>query len=141
MRATSFHATLCDLQFDLAQLQQLSDHDLAFEQELLQLYLDDFQAQLKRLQSAIRATAWLQIQQIAHHIKGASASVGAILPAQLATAIEQQAQQAQQVQQVQQQLSGDDIGDIGEISALYQQLVAQFEQMQQQICPMLKPSD
>ncbi|MBW4467464.1 MAG: Hpt domain-containing protein [Pegethrix bostrychoides GSE-TBD4-15B] len=135
MRATSFHTTLCDLQFDLAQLQQLSDHDLAFEQELLQLYLDDFQAQLKRLQSAIRATAWLQIQQIAHHIKGASASVGAILPAQLATAIEQQAQQ------VQRQLSGDNIGDIGEISALYQQLVAQFEQMQQQICPMLKPSD
>ena len=84
-----FHAILRALKFDVEQLQQLSDHSLAFEQELLQLYLEDLQAQLMRLRPAVYAEAWPQVEQITHHIKGASASVGATRLAQLAEALSQ----------------------------------------------------
>jgi CheY-like chemotaxis protein len=90
-----YQATLWKLHFDLMQLHQLSDHNLEFEHELLQLYLADTKDQLQQLQQAIRKQNFQLIEQIAHHIKGASASVGAKQLKQIAEQIEQQAKQQQ----------------------------------------------
>jgi len=114
--ATAFYTTLRELQFDLEQLQQLSDHSLEFEQELLQLYLDDLKFQLTQLQQAIRTEAWLQIEQISHHIKGASANIGAVKLSQLAEVLEQQArQQSDSAHELITQLAQD-------FESLYQQI-------------------
>lgn len=84
-----------ELHFDLARLHQLSDNNQEFEQELLQLYIDDTQDQLQHLQQAIDKQNLQHIERIAHHIKGASASVGAKQIEQIAEMIEQQAKQQQ----------------------------------------------
>lgn len=87
------NSTLLALHFDLDRLHQLSDCDQAFERELLQLYLDDTQAQVQQLLQASSKQNFLQIEQTAHHIRGASASVGAIQLEAISTKLEQQAQQ------------------------------------------------
>lgn len=84
---------LWELHFDLARLHQLSDNNQEFEQDLLQLYIDDTQDQLQHLQQAIDKQNLQHIERIAHHIKGASASVGAKQIEQIAETIEQQAKQ------------------------------------------------
>ena len=127
-----FHAILRALQFDLEQLQQLSDHSLEFEQELLQLYLDDQQAQLKLLQQAVGAEDWPQVQQKTHYIKGASASVGAVRLSQLAEAIEQQAKL-----QTQHQTQPQTQHQTGSAQDLLSELACEFERLEQQIAPAL----
>lgn len=92
--STDYLAAL-ELHFDLVQLHQLSDHNLEFEQELLKLYFDDTCDQIQQLQQAISRQSLQQIERIAHHVKGASASVGAKRLEQLAEALEQQAKQKQ----------------------------------------------
>lgn len=109
---------LRDLQFDLERLHQLSDYNLEFEQELLRLYLDDTQTQLQQLWQVVDCQDFYQIEQLAHHIKGSSASVGANRLEQLAEALEQQAKQAQ-AQQMKPEL----------ITQLGLQIVQQFEQV------------
>lgn len=86
---------LWELHFDLNRLHQLSDNSREFEQELLQIYVDDTQDQLQHLQQAISKQNLQHIERIAHHIKGASASVGAKQMKQFAEATEQQAKQQQ----------------------------------------------
>ncbi len=93
MDAAAFYAALRELEFDLEQLQQLSDQSLEFEQELLQLYLKDLPPQLTALQQAVSHEDWRQVEQIAHYIKGASASIGAITLSRFAGILEQQANQ------------------------------------------------
>jgi HPt (histidine-containing phosphotransfer) domain-containing protein len=125
---TNIYATLRELQFDLEQLQQLSDHSLAFEQELLQIYLVDLQAQLQRLQQAVNAEDWPQVEQTTHHIKGASASVGAVNLSKLAEALEQAAKQA-----------GLDPAayQAGNAQRLLGGLICEFESMHQRLTPAL----
>lgn len=82
-------------QLDLARLHQLSDHNPEFEQELLQLYLDDTQERIQQLQQAVAQQNFLQVEQIAHHIKGASASIGAVQLEKIAGQLEQQAKEQQ----------------------------------------------
>jgi CheY-like chemotaxis protein len=85
--------TLLALHFNLDCLHQLSDYNQEFEQELLQLYLDDTQAQIQQLLQANCKQHFLQVERTAHHIRGASASVGAFQLEALAEKLEQQAQQ------------------------------------------------
>ncbi len=92
-RLVALTAKLTDLQFDLEQLHQLSDHNFEFEQELLQLYLDDAQFQLQQLQQAHHQQNLTAMEQIAHYLKGASASIGAKSLELLADGLEQQAKQ------------------------------------------------
>jgi CheY-like chemotaxis protein len=113
---------LRDLQFDLERLHQLSDCNLEFEQELLRLYLDDTQTQLQQLRQGVACQDFCQIEQLAHHIKGSSASVGANQLEQLAEALEQQAKQAQ-AQEIKPEL----------IAKLELQIVQQFEQVRLRI--------
>jgi CheY-like chemotaxis protein/HPt (histidine-containing phosphotransfer) domain-containing protein len=81
------------LHFDLERLHQLSDWNQEFEQELLQLYLDDMQEQIQQLLQAISKQNFLQIERTAHHIHGASASVGAFQLEALSEKLELKAQQ------------------------------------------------
>ncbi len=80
---------------DLVRLHQLSDHNPEFEQELLQLYLTDTQIHLQQLGEMVKRQNLLQIERIAHHIKGSSASVGASQLEAIAESVEQQAKQQQ----------------------------------------------
>ncbi|WNZ23756.1 response regulator [Leptolyngbya sp. NK1-12] len=94
-----YRSSLWELHFDLIQLHQLSDHNPEFEQELLQLYHADTQDQLQQLQQAHSKLNFQHIERIAHHIKGASASVGAKMLTEIAEQLEHHAKQ-QQLDQV-----------------------------------------
>lgn len=75
---------------DFSHLHRLCDNAPDFELELLQLFLQDSQSHLEALQQAIFKQDFQQIQQIAHHIKGASANVGAKMMQWLAEQLEHQ---------------------------------------------------
>lgn len=75
---------------DLEQLHRLSDHTPEFELELLKLFLEDSAVHLKAIQQAVSGGDFQQIQQSAHHLKGASASVGATIVQTLAEHLENQ---------------------------------------------------
>lgn len=91
--ALPLNSDLWELYFDLAHLHRLSDHNWEFEQELLRLYMDDTLDQLQQLQRAIDRQSLQQIECVAHHIKGASASVGAKWVEQIAERVEYNARQ------------------------------------------------
>lgn len=77
-----------DIEIDWEQLHDLSGQDTVFEQELLQLFLKDSLEQMTYLQQAWHQENLLDIRQIAHHIKGASANVGATRISQAAAQLE-----------------------------------------------------
>ncbi|HEY9881133.1 MAG TPA: Hpt domain-containing protein [Leptolyngbyaceae cyanobacterium] len=83
-----------DIEIDWEQLHELSGHDAAFEQELLQLFIEDSLAQLTHLQQAWSQENFPGMRRIAHHIKGASANVGAVQISQSAAQIELAARDA-----------------------------------------------
>jgi len=62
---------------DWQQLHQLSEGSKEFEIELLQMFVEDTQARLEVLKLAIASADFLQVEQQAHHLKGASANIGA----------------------------------------------------------------
>ena len=62
---------------DLEHLHLLSDNSPEFELELLQLFVTDCTSQLEQLHQAIATQNLCLVNQTAHHIKGASANVGA----------------------------------------------------------------
>jgi HPt (histidine-containing phosphotransfer) domain-containing protein len=70
------------------QLHELSGNDQAFEQELLQIFLEDSHEQMGHLNAAWAAGDLNQVRLVAHHIKGASANVGAVAIARWASQIE-----------------------------------------------------
>jgi HPt (histidine-containing phosphotransfer) domain-containing protein len=78
-------------QIDWERLHQLSNYSAEFEWELLQVFADDSCAYLAHLKQAIALQDYGQIEQDAHHIKGASANVGAMSMQTAAAALEQQA--------------------------------------------------
>lgn len=76
-----------------AQLAACSGGDLAFEQELLSLYVTHTQEQLTVIQTAIAARDWEGIQQVAHQLKGASSNLGIVPMQDLASHLEAAAKQ------------------------------------------------
>jgi HPt (histidine-containing phosphotransfer) domain-containing protein len=64
------------LHIDWDHLHQLSDSDPEFELQLLTLFVDDTGLRLPSLSTAIAHQSFLEIEQLAHYIKGASANVG-----------------------------------------------------------------
>ncbi|NJO08412.1 MAG: Hpt domain-containing protein [Leptolyngbyaceae cyanobacterium SL_1_1] len=84
---------------DLEQLQQISGGDPEFEQELLQLFVEDAAAQVEALRAAIAQQNGSAIEETAHHLKGASANVGATAIAQAASKLETSAYTKQSEQQ------------------------------------------
>ncbi|MDX2213255.1 MAG: Hpt domain-containing protein [Oculatellaceae cyanobacterium bins.114] len=76
---------------DWAHLHQITDDNPAFEVELLKLFMADTHTQIKSLKRAIALEDFFEVEQIAHHIKGASANIG-VTPIHLtASSLEEQA--------------------------------------------------
>jgi CheY-like chemotaxis protein len=78
---------------DLEHLHLISDNSPEFELELLQLFTEDSLTYLQRLRQAILMNEFFAVEQAAHHIKGSSANVGAIVMQIAAEKLEKQAHQ------------------------------------------------
>ncbi|MEH2196124.1 MAG: response regulator [Nostoc sp.] len=66
-----------NLPIDWERLHQLSENNLEFELEILQIFVEDMQLRLEVIKIAIATHDFGQIGQEAHQIKGASANIGA----------------------------------------------------------------
>ncbi|NJN56317.1 MAG: response regulator [Leptolyngbyaceae cyanobacterium SL_5_9] len=82
-------------QLNWRHLHQISDGNREFELELLQVFVEDSQIHLEALKRAIANREIWEVEQAAHHIKGASANVGAKIMQAAAEQLEQQARQNQ----------------------------------------------
>ncbi|NJN85736.1 MAG: hypothetical protein HC881_04770 [Leptolyngbyaceae cyanobacterium SL_7_1] len=76
---------------DWIYIRQLADGNGEFALELLTLFVEDSLKQLKILEEAILTNNLLQMEQVAHYLKGASANVGAIAMQTVAEKLEHQA--------------------------------------------------
>ena len=74
---------------DLRRLQETSEGDRAFEEELLGVFLEDCAKRLLRLEEAIGAGDTEQRTREAHAMKGAGVNIGATRMGRLADEIEQ----------------------------------------------------
>lgn len=83
--------TALDLHIDWQSLQKLSEGNAEFEVELLKIFVQDSGEHLRLLEKAIADSRFDDIEQIAHHLKGASANVGAFVVQDAANQLEQQA--------------------------------------------------
>ncbi|GBO53939.1 signal transduction histidine kinase [Pseudanabaena sp. lw0831] len=63
---------------NLEQLNQISEGDIEFEIEVLQVYVEDVSQRLSKIRDEIVSNKWSQIMGQAHHLKGASSNVGAL---------------------------------------------------------------
>ncbi|NEU76287.1 GAF domain-containing protein [Hassallia byssoidea VB512170] len=66
-----------DLPIDWEHLHQLSENNAEFELELLQIFVEDIQPRLEAVKQAIEKSDFEKIAHEAHHLKGASANIGA----------------------------------------------------------------
>jgi HPt (histidine-containing phosphotransfer) domain-containing protein len=80
---------------DWMYIHQLADGNDEFALELLELFVEDSSKQLKILEEAVLANNLLQMEQVAHYLKGASANVGAIVMQTVAEKLEYQARHHQ----------------------------------------------
>ncbi|MCF4966563.1 GAF domain-containing protein [Nostoc sp. CMAA1605] len=81
-----------NIPIDWQQLQQISENDHDFSMNLLQLFVEDTESRLELIKLAITTNDFHQLAQQAHHIKGASANVGATTMYAAVDQIEQLAQ-------------------------------------------------
>ena len=63
---------------DPEQLNQISEGDIEFEVEVLQVYVEDASQRINKIREAIAIQDYNQIRRQAHHIKGSSSNVGAM---------------------------------------------------------------
>jgi len=73
---------------DLEQLNQISEGDLEFEVEVLQVYTEDVTQRIGIIREALATSNSSQIMKEAHHIKGSSSNVGALQLRSLAIQLE-----------------------------------------------------
>jgi len=84
------------LDLDWEHLHEISDGDADFEIELLQMFVEDAQTHIDAVKEAVEQNDWQTLGREAHHLKGASANVGA-KPMQLAAEkLEQMVRQQQE---------------------------------------------
>ncbi len=84
---------LADMGMDWSRIQELAGGVEEFELELLTIFVDDTQLHLDAVRSAISTHNFSALSKEAHHIKGASANVGAVPMQDFATRLEQNAHQ------------------------------------------------
>jgi HPt (histidine-containing phosphotransfer) domain-containing protein len=73
---------------NLEQLHQISEGDIEFEIEILQVYVEDVSRRLEKVRDAIDNNDWSIIMTEAHHMKGSSGNVGAFQVESLAIQLE-----------------------------------------------------
>lgn len=74
---------------NLEQLHQISEGDIEFEIEVLQVYVEDISQRLIKIRTELVSNRWSQIMGEAHHLKGASSNVGAFQVQTLALQLEE----------------------------------------------------
>lgn len=116
--------TISSIAVDRNQLQDCSGGDRSFEQELLHLFVEDTQQHLLRLQHAIAARRFDLARREAHHIKGASAHVGAVTMFAIATEVEAR---------MEQQTLDQSIPLLHQLDVAYQAVIAQTMQWDQEL--------
>jgi CheY-like chemotaxis protein/HPt (histidine-containing phosphotransfer) domain-containing protein len=105
---------------DLDHLHRLSDHKSEFEVELLHIFLEDSRRQLEILKQAVFRQDKPKIQQSIHHIRGASANVGAKVMQFVAERLEDRVQHVMQPEAMQPEAMQLEI-------AMMQELIAKLE--------------
>jgi len=115
------------LTIDQSLLHEYSEGDRSFEQELLHLFVEDTQQHLARLRAAISTHNFDIAKRQAHHIKGASAHVGAVTMVAIATEIEAQ---------INQQTAPPPLLLLTQLEAAYQDVITVAEQWDQESTPL-----
>ena len=77
-----------DSPVNLDQLNQISEGDIEFEIEVLQVYVEDISQRIEKIRDAIASKDWTKIMAEAHHLRGSSGNVGAFPIQILATQLE-----------------------------------------------------
>ncbi|MEA5568225.1 response regulator [Anabaena sp. UHCC 0399] len=90
--STAEKIDISDLPIDWKHLHQMSENDADFEMKLLQLFVEDIKPRLDFIKLAITVSNFQQLAQEAHHVKGASANIGAKTMYLAADKLEQLAQ-------------------------------------------------
>jgi CheY-like chemotaxis protein len=75
---------------DLQRLNSISRGKVAFQQRLVQTFVQNAQPGLEQIRHALQVNDFVTVEQQAHRIKGASANVGVRLMPELAAQLEQQ---------------------------------------------------
>lgn len=73
---------------DMEQLNQISEGDIEFEVEVLQVYTEDVTQRIEIIREALAVSNSSQIMKESHHIKGSSSNVGALQMRSLAIQLE-----------------------------------------------------
>ncbi|MBD2022786.1 response regulator, partial [Leptolyngbya sp. FACHB-36] len=94
-RSVSERDHLPEFAIDWEHLHQICDNNAEFEQELLETFVEDAQLHLIGLEAALTRHDLKQLEQEAHHIKGASANLGLVTIQAMADQLELQARQNQ----------------------------------------------
>ena len=63
---------------DLQRIQETSDGDVEFEQELIEMYLEDANEHVQAIGQCISDGDVTQLSRAAHTLKGSSANIGAV---------------------------------------------------------------
>ncbi|BAY23139.1 multi-sensor hybrid histidine kinase [Calothrix sp. NIES-2100] len=92
-KPTTTDNDLPNLAINWEYLHQLSENNPEFEFELLQIFVEDSKFHLELTKAAIDNNDFQRVAQEAHHLKGASANVGATTMQQAAEQLEQLAHQ------------------------------------------------
>ncbi|WP_017314665.1 PAS domain S-box protein [Mastigocladopsis repens] len=74
---SSTKVDLSDIPIDWEQLHQISENNLEFELELLQMFVEDSKLHLEATKEAIASNDFQQFAKEAHHFKGMSGNLGA----------------------------------------------------------------
>lgn len=115
--------SLPEMIIDRKQLQEFSEGDRAIEQELLHLFVRDTQEHLTHLRLEIANQDFEEARREAHHLKGASAHVAALVMFAIATEVENQ---------LQQQRSPFAMTLLEQLATAYQNVMNQIEQWDQE---------
>jgi PAS domain S-box-containing protein len=89
---------LDEVPLDLQQLDELSRGDVAFQRELLEVFLEDTYLHLKEIKTALAGGDWVTLARYAHQIKGSSATVAIRKMPEVAARLERQAKDKQLLQ-------------------------------------------
>jgi len=89
---------LDEVPLDLQQLDELSRGDVAFQRELLEVFLEDTYLHLKEIKTALAGGDWVTLARYAHQIKGSSATVAIRKMPEVAAMLERHAKDHQQLE-------------------------------------------
>ena len=104
---------------DLEQLHQISEGDIEFEIEVLQVYVEDVSQRLGIIRESCLSGDRTPLMAEAHHVKGSSSNVGALPIRDLAAQIEKLGK-------------SDDLSQVSEeISNLIDQILALIRQIEE----------